>query len=202
MWCILNPILIKRKTNTYILCHCKCGKENAVEINKKNRTLNSGSCTKCAYKATKYAPGMQASKSYRVWRGMLGRCTNPDHKSYKNYGGRGITICDRWLTSFENFYADMGDAPLTLDLDRIDNEKGYYKENCRWVTRSHNTRNKRGSRMVMFGGVSMHVMDACKIVGLNHRSVYRRIDNFKNSSDEAFIYCIEKGWATNATLNV
>lgn len=73
------------------------------------------------------------SAEYRSWAGMKQRCLNPQHPQYGDYGGRGITVCDRWL-SFENFYLDMGDKPAhDLQLDRVNNEGGYGPENCRWA---------------------------------------------------------------------
>ena len=73
---------------------------------------------------------------------MVQRCTNQNNKRWSSYGGRGICVCDRWL-KFDNFYADMGDRPLGRSLDRIDNNLGYFKENCRWATTLEQSRNKR-----------------------------------------------------------
>jgi hypothetical protein len=74
---------------------------------------------------------------------MIQRCTNTNNKKYIHYGNRGINVCDEWLDSFESFYTDMGEQPEGLQIDRIDNNKGYSKENCRWTTSSVNQKNRR-----------------------------------------------------------
>jgi hypothetical protein len=83
------------------------------------------------------------------WAGMIQRCTYPKHRKFALYGGRGITVCDRWRT-FENFLADMGERPKGKSLDRIDSDKGYTPDNCRWATKSEQMRNTR--RALMFEG--------------------------------------------------
>lgn len=82
------------------------------------------------------------TKEYLVWNSMKNRCLNPNSQFYKHYGGRGIVVCDEWL-KFENFYADMGDAPRKYTLDRIDNDGNYEPKNCRWATQTEQLRNTR-----------------------------------------------------------
>ena len=87
--------------------------------------------------------GMTNTPEYRAWQEMIQRCYNPNGNRYHRYGGRGITVCARWLESFENFYKDMGDRPsIRHSLDRKDNDLGYYKENCRWATPGQQAYNK------------------------------------------------------------
>lgn len=89
------------------------------------------------------AHGMSGTRIYRIWRAIIGRTTNPNNDMYYCYGGRGITICDKWKNSFSDFYADMKNGyEEDLTIDRIDNEKGYFQENCRWVTTQENNSNR------------------------------------------------------------
>jgi hypothetical protein len=91
----------------------------------------------------------QATPEYRAWAHMKGRCTNPAHDNWDDYGGRGITVCERWLQSFEAFYADMGPRPNhELSLDRINNEGNYEPGNCRWATIAQQNSNRRPRRKI------------------------------------------------------
>lgn len=114
------------------------------------------------------------TRAYRSWRGMKGRCLNKNHDRYSYYGGRGITVCDRWL-SFENFLADMGEPPLGKTLDRIDNEGAYEKTNCRWASRKEQNRNTRVSVMITYAGQTKAVREWAEEMGVKGDTLLARI---------------------------
>lgn len=105
---------------------------------------------------------------------MKQRCTNPRHRQFKHYGGRGISLDPKWRT-FVGFYEDMGDAPLGRDIDRIDNNAGYCKANCRWTTRQENENNKRNNVVVEYRGERFTVAQLARRVGSTHDFIYKRL---------------------------
>jgi hypothetical protein len=106
---------------------------------------------------------------------MKQRCTHPNHPQWAAYGGRGIIVCDAWLNSFEAFAADVGERPSSAySLDRIDNDKGYSPDNCRWATRSVQNRNMRNARMVVIDGVTYKAADLAELSGLKADTILER----------------------------
>lgn len=115
------------------------------------------------------------SKTYRVWSAMLERCYVPSNKSYPDYGGRGITVCPEWRHSFDTFLRDMGEAPEGLFIDRIDNDKGYSPDNCRWVTRQENNSNRRNSLKVVYESQVITIAMLADITGFDYFSLRHQI---------------------------
>lgn len=115
------------------------------------------------------------TKVYRVWLGVRQRCRNPKCPSYQVYGARGVDVCDDWYNSFDCFLRDMGDPPEGYTLDRIDNGKGYCKENCRWASPKTQANNRRNNIIVTIDGVSHTATEWASINGLNAGTVRERI---------------------------
>ncbi len=114
--------------------------------------------------------------TYTVWASMIARCENPQHAHYKNYGGRGITVCEAWRTDFRNFLMDMGEKPHGLSIERSNNDGPYEKANCRWASRLEQGANKRNNVLITIGEETMHASRWAQRYGLPHPVV---IDRYK-----------------------
>lgn len=118
------------------------------------------------------AHGLSRTPEYRAWNAAKKRCSGP---SYRNYHGRGLTVCDRWRDSFENFLADMGPRPDGCSLDRIDNERGYEPGNCRWADRETQANNRRTNRLLTLDGRTQTITDWARELGLTYSGLRNRI---------------------------
>ena len=164
-------------------CKCDCGKETFINSGNLRRG-NTTSCG-CLQKERVTTHGKRYSEEYRSWNMMKDRCYNPNNKSYKDYGGRGITVCDRWKDSFENFLEDMGPKPSSKhSIDRINNDKKYEPNNCKWATQTEQNRNKRhqrdaklidpeGQEYLIAGGL---IHQFCKDTGLHSGCIFTMLN--------------------------
>lgn len=120
--------------------------------------------------------GRYNSDIYGIWEGIIQRCTNPNAPFFNYYGGRGITICDRWRV-FTNFLADMGDRPSrSHTIDRIDSNGNYEPTNCRWATRAEQQKNRRNARLITFQGRTETAHMWSKILGIPSRTIFNRLN--------------------------
>jgi hypothetical protein len=160
------------------LCKCHCGSEfQASGTNIRLGTVRE--CPRCAktrrtIAATKH--GGVTSREYMSWFAMKSRCNCPGNKRYSRYGGRGISVCERWLNSFENFYADMGPMPTPEHtLERIDLNSGYAPENCRWATRIEQANNRSNNTRIEIDGRIQTLTQWSEETGVHRTVIHRRM---------------------------
>ncbi len=172
------PEHVKRKDTAYWRCRCDCG-NTVIVVGVSLREGNTASCG-CLQRATAVATmtthGMYKSTEYQSWQGMKERCYNPANRSYPNYGGRGIAVCDRWRDSFVAFFEDMGPKPSpTHSLDRIDGNGDYRPDNCRWATREQQQNNLRINRMLTYDGKTQTLARWAKELGIRQKTISTRL---------------------------
>lgn len=145
--------LSHRNGKVYWECKCSCGNSKVVygDHLRSGHTKSCGCLHKERLLVQNRIHGKSKTPTFSIWATMKSRCSNPNVDSYPHYGGRGIKVCDRWNDSFVNFLNDMGEKPTGMSLDRIDNNGGYSRENCKWATMKEQSANTRRKRISQFG---------------------------------------------------
>lgn len=172
----------KKNSASFWLCKCECGNEKTVTA----RSLVGGHVQSCGCLAREVlmdrclAHGHSRrgahTSTFSSWASMRGRCRNPTDDAWKWYGGRGITICERW-DKFENFLADMGEKPKGKTIDRVNNDLGYSKENCEWRTHKEQCNNRRSNVILEFDGRSQNITQWAAELNIGMRTLWARIKN-------------------------
>lgn len=187
------------KNRTIWLFKCDCGQIKNIQKTKVicSRVKSCG----CLEKEYKFKPKHCLSKKHRPtyssWINMLARCNNNKNKNYKNYGGRGIKVCNRWLNSFENFFYDMGEKPKNKTLDRINNDGDYEPNNCRWATASEQISNTRKVIKIQFNGETKIAKEWAKLYCLNY---WNFLYYYKKTKDIKFSLIKAKKLINNPSL--
>jgi hypothetical protein len=171
------------KKSYYWICQCECGTEKSVLV----ANLTSSKSLSCGCLALELAAqrekthGKCGTRIYRLWSSMKTRCTNQKEQAYKFYGARGIKVCDKWMNSFEAFYADMGDPPHEhSSIERIDVNGDYCPENCIWIDFAKQAFNKTNSLIVEYCGEKKCVAEWCQILNLPYKLIISRMAHGKS----------------------
>jgi hypothetical protein len=186
------------KGNARWLCQCDCGGISATRSNK----LISGHTKSCGClqreNTTKrnlkhgQSRRRKETRTYRIWKAMLARCTNPNALHWRHYGGRGIKVCENWR-NFEAFLLDMGEVPSSKhSIDRINNDGDYCPENCRWATQKQQVGNTRRARLLTFDGKTRCLSEWAEITKIGARTLGTRLNRLGWSIEDALTTPIGK----------
>ena len=165
-----------KRSQQFWLFRCDCGSEKIICVSsvKNNSSKSCGCLQKEGLKERLTTHGMCKTKIYRSWAEMKRRCLNKNDTGYKDYGGRGITVCKEWL-KFENFYDDMREMPKNKTLDRIDNNGDYFKKNCKWSTPKEQANNRRNSHFLTYKGKTQTIAQWAEELEINDKKLWSRI---------------------------
>lgn len=183
---VLYDLHNNHTTHRYWLCVCDCG--NLTEVMGSNLRKGHVKSCGCLVAETNKKHGKRDTKLYLVWKGIKNRCYNSNTKRYRDYGGRGIAVCSEWKDDFQAFYdwSMSNGYKEGLSIDRIDNDKGYSPDNCRFVNYKIQGRNKRNNKNYTINGETHCLSEWCEILGLNYKRTWKRINTFHWSIEKAF----------------
>jgi hypothetical protein len=176
------------KIKRMFLCKCSCG--NYKEATFSDLRVGDTKSCGCLRNRDKVIHGKTDQPTYKTWGAMKARCLNKNRDNYKYYGGKGIKICKEWL-KFKNFYKDMGDRPKGKTLDRIDNNKGYYKENCRWATRREQCNNRKTNHFLEMDSERLTIAQWSRKIDVKEGTLQSRVK--KGWSVEKILIAKKKG---------
>lgn len=186
-WTVIEAATPGSQRSRRWMCRCNCGRESVVAQHGLRRKTST-QCRWCSAKQNATTHGCSRHGPYRheyfAWRGMITRCTLPTHPDFHNYGGRGISVCDHWK-DFANFLADMGPRPTSRhSIDRYPNNDGNYEpSNVRWATRKEQAINTRRTKMVMWNGKLLCMLDLSRATGIPRTSLYRLLNRGMSVDD-------------------
>lgn len=166
-------------TRKYVLCRCECGNEKVISLTLviNGKTKSCGCLKKEVATKTFKKHGKRNCDEYRIWAAIKQRCLNVNSSSYKNYGGRGVRVCDEWINSFDIFFKDMGERPSKYhSIDRIDVMGDYCHSNCRWATDAEQARNRRTTKIISTPKGDMCIKDAAIEFGISPNTLNHRIN--------------------------
>lgn len=161
------------------VCRCDCGKR----VTRLGKYLRSGEVKSCGCLHRQPMSGPRTthghsigkiSRTYSTWASMVQRCTNPKSTTWSKYGGKGITVCKRWL-SFDNFLSDMGERPAGMSIDRINPRGSYTRSNCRWADSKQQGANQTKTRFITFQGRTLHLTAWAGELGINPSTLHGRL---------------------------
>lgn len=161
---------------TMVFCRCDCGTEKWY----RKDNVTNGHTKSCGCFKRERSPvinrthGMSRTRTSKSWEGMRQRCNNSNNADFPRYGGRGIRVCERWDESFDNFFADMGECPAGMSIERIDNDGNYEPGNCRWASKREQASNRRTSRFVTAHGMTLTIKEWATLLGLAYVPLYKK----------------------------
>lgn len=187
-WTALESVTFLQLKGSRLSCECDCGTIRSVSVSalRIGRT-NSCGCTLSELVVSRFTThGDTRTKEYTAWHAIQQRCNNKNNDRYKDYGGRGISVCARWKASYLDFLHDVGRAPSAAhSIDRIDNNGDYEPGNVRWATKKQQNRNTRLVRFITFRGERRPLTEWAEILGINPITLRVRIDHYKMPIEEA-----------------
>lgn len=160
-----------QRYRTFVVWHCRCACGNDAFVG--SGILTSGNTRSCGCVFHGHA-AKGGTREYKSWQSMLSRCRNPNDPMFQHYGGRGITVCDRWQ-NFETFLSDMGQRPRGTSVERIDNSAGYTPENCKWANQTEQNRNRSITRWFTLNGVTMCMTEWADRLGITKTAMSKRL---------------------------